>query len=164
VNFPQLADVAFPKVAHEAYRADYGPRWQQGIVDQQPPQLGPAFPTLVPQVDLFGNELGGVESVEILAPLATYAPWNLRAGFPGGSAELTDFVGTYIPLPRSESARQETRDPRPSIESLYENREEYLTIAERAARSLVERGILLEEDVQRVVQRAVDHWDSLLTN
>ncbi len=164
VNFPQLADVAFPKVAHEAYRADYGPRWQQGIVDQQPPQLGPAFPTLVPQVDLFGNELGGVESVEILAPLATYAPWNLRAGFPGGSTELTDFVGTYIPLPANESARQETGDPRPSIESLYENREEYLTIAERAARSLVERGVLLEEDVERVVQRAADHWDSLLTN
>ena len=164
VNFPQLADVEFPKVAHEAYRADYGPRWQQGIVDRQPPQLGPAFPTLVPQVDLFGNELGGVESVEILAPLATYAPWNLRTGFPGSPDELTDFLGTYIPLPRSESARHETGDPRPSIESLYENREDYLTVAERAARSLVERGLLLEEDVKRVVQRAADHWDWLLTN
>ncbi|UCC72833.1 MAG: hypothetical protein JSV86_21180 [Gemmatimonadota bacterium] len=31
--------------------------------------------------------------------------------------------------------------------------------AERAARSLVEQGFLLEEDVDRVVARAADHWD-----
>ncbi len=159
VNFPAVPGVEFPKVVHEAYRADYGPRWSQGIIDFQPPRLGPAFPTRVPQVDLFGNELGGVESVEILAPLATYAPWNLRTGFQGGSDELTDFVGTYIPLPVSESQRQATGDPRPSIESLYPSRAEYLQQAERAARSLVERGFLLEEDVARVLERAAAHWD-----
>ncbi len=159
VNFPAVPGVTLPSVAHQAYRADYGPRWAEGIIDYQPPKLGPAFPTLVPQVDMFGNELGGVESVEILAPLATYTPWNLRTGFPGGTEELTDFLGTYIPLPETESQREAAGDPRPSIASLYSGKQEYLELAERAARSLVERGTLLEEDVARVVQRASDHWD-----
>jgi hypothetical protein len=159
VNSPAVPGVSLPSVAHEAYRADYGPRWSEGIIDYQPPKLGPAFPTLVPQVDLFGNELGGVESVEILAPLATYTPWSLRASYPGGTEEMTDFLGTYIPLPETESQRQAASDSRPSIESLYSGKQEYLELAERAARSLVERGTLLEEDVPRVVRRASDHWD-----
>ncbi len=164
VNFPAVPGVSFPSVAHEAYRADYGPRWPQGIVDVQPPKLGSAFPTLVAQVDRFGNELGGVESVEILAPLATYAPWSLRVGFPGGTDEMTNFVGTYIPLPKTEAERQGTGDPRPSIESLYSSKEDYLALAERAASSLVKQGFLLEEDVDRVVQRASDHWDWNMRN
>jgi hypothetical protein len=159
VNFPTLPGVTFPDVAHEAYRVDYGPRWPDGIIDFQPPKLGPPFPTLVPQVDMFGNELGGVESVEILAPLATYTPWHLRTGFPGGTDELTDFRGTYIPLPQTEAQREATGDARPSIASLYAGKHEYLELAERAARSLVAEGTLLEEDVAWVVQRASDHWD-----
>jgi hypothetical protein len=164
VRFPQLADVDFPKVAHEAYRADYGPRWEQGIVDLQPPELGAAFPTLLPQVDRFGNELGGVESLEILAPLATYAPWNLRIGYLGGTDELANFTGTYIPLPKTEAERQALGDPRPSIESLYASKEEYLELARRAARSLMEQGFLLEEDVEHVVARAAHHWDWIRQN
>lgn len=164
VRFPQLPDVDFPTVAHEAYRADYGPRWKEGIVDVQPPGLGPAFPTLLPQVDRFGNELGGVESIEILAPLATYAPWNLRIGYPGGTDELANFIGTYIPLPKTEAERQALGDPRPSIESLYASKDEYLALARRAARSLVEEGFLLEEDVERVIERAAHHWDWIQGN
>jgi hypothetical protein len=164
IGFPRIPGVEFPRVAHEAYRANYGPRWPQGIIETQPPQLGASFPTLLPQVDRFGNELGGVETVEILAPLATYAPWNLRLGFPGGTAELTNFVGTYIPLPPTDGERTAAGDPRPSIESLYTSKEEYVALAERAASSLAERGFLLKEDLDRVVERAADHWDRIFTN
>ena len=159
VNFPTVQGVTRPSVAHEAYRADYGPRWLEGIIDHQPPKLGPTFPTLVPQVDMFGNDLGGLESVEILAPLATYTPWNLRIDYPGGPEEMTDFLGTYVPLPMTEAEREAAGDSRPSLESLYSSKQEYLQLAERAARSLVERGTLLEEDVPQVVRRASDHWD-----
>ncbi len=159
VRFPKLNDVPFPTVVHEAYRADYGPRWPQGIIDRQPPELGPPFPSLVPQVDSLGNERGGVRSVEILAPLATYAPWNLRAGLPGPQHELTDFFGTFIPLPRTEEERRRFDDPRPSIERLYAGRSDYLAAARRAARSLVERGFLLEKDADAVVERAARIWD-----
>jgi len=164
VNFPTVPGVTLPSVAQEAYRVDYGPRWSDGIIDFQPPKLGPPFPTRVPQVDVFGNDLGGVESVEILAPLATYAPWNLRTGFAGGTGELTDFLGTYIPLPKTERERRAAGDARPSIASLYTDKSEYLQLAERAARSLVAKGTLLEEDVERVVQRASDHWDWIMSH
>jgi hypothetical protein len=159
VAFPKLPDVTFPQVAHEAYRVNYGPRWQEGIIDRQPPELGKPFPILVPQVNTFGNELGGVRSVEILVPLATYTPWSLRTGFPGATDELTDFLGTYIPLPKTEAERRQTGDPRPSIESLYTDKKDYLRSAGRAAHSLVKQGFLLPQDVPSVVLRAEQQWD-----
>ena len=164
VRFPQLRGVTFPAVVHEAYRADYGPRWGEGIIDNQPPKLGEPYPALVPQVDMLGNELGGLATVEILAPLATYAPWNLRTGYPGGTSELTDFVGTWIPLPKTEAERRETGDPRPSIESLYTSKAAYLAAAERAARRLTDEGTLLEEDVAHVLKRASGYWDWIFTD
>jgi hypothetical protein len=164
VNFPSIRGVAFPMKAHEAYRADFGPRWPEGIIDIQPPRLGKPFPVLVPQVDMVGNELGGVETIEILAPLATHTAWNLRYGFPGGADELTDFRGTFIPLPATEAEREATGDPRPSIETLYSGKEEYLTAVERAARSLVEKGFLLEEDVGATRDRASLYWDWIFRN
>jgi hypothetical protein len=159
VRFPQIPGVEFPRVVHEAYRADYGPRWDDGIVDTQPPRLGRPFRSLVSQVDELGNEGAGARALEVLAPLGTYAPWNLRTGVPGGERELRNFVGTYIPLPRTEEERQRHRDPRPSIESLYPTRQHYRAAAALAAADLVEKRLLLPEDVLRVLERAEANWD-----
>jgi len=159
VKFPKLAGLNFPKVTHDAYRMNYGSRWSQGIVDIQPPEIGERFLVVVAQVDKFGNERGGVPSVEILAPLATYAPWNLRTGFAGGTDELTDFVGTYVPLSKTEEERRGSGDPRPSIESLYHGKTDYSRAAKEAAQSLAERGLLLDEHIDAVVARAEAHWD-----
>jgi len=159
--FPELPGVLAPKIVHEAYRADYGSRWSQGLVDHQPPRLGAPFPSLVPQVDALGNELAGVKTLEVRVPLATFTPWNLRAGLAGGNGELTDFLGTYVPLPRSETERQRTRDPRSSVERLYPTRADYLAAAARAAHELVAERLLLPEDTLRVLQRAASHWDWL---
>src|SRR5437899_8317904 len=115
LGFPAIPGVGVPRVAHEAYRADYGPLWSQGIITLEPPRLGPAFPTLVPQVDQAGNELGGLRAVELLVPLATYAPWSLRWGYAAATDELVDFLGTYIPLPTREAERRTAGDPRPSF-------------------------------------------------
>ncbi len=159
VKFPKLAGLNFPTVTHDAYRVNYGSRWSQGIVDIQPPEIGERFSVLVAQVDQFGNERGGVPSVEILAPLATYAPWNLRSGLAGGTDELTDFVGTYVPLSKTEEERRGSGDPRPSIELLYHGETDYFRAAREAARSLAERGLLLDEHIDAVVARAEAHWD-----
>ncbi len=159
VKFPKLAGLIFPKVTHDAYRVNYGSRWSQGILDIQPPEVGTRFPVMVAQVDKFGNERGGVPSVEILAPLATYAPWNLRTGFAGGTDELADFVGTYVPLSKTEEERRSSGDPRPSIEAVYHGKADYSRAAAEAARSLVERGLLLDEHIDAVVARAEAHWD-----
>jgi len=161
VDFPRIPGVKMPDRMHVAHRVDYGPRWGEGIIDRQPPELGLPFLAMVPQVDALGNELGGLRAVEIRVPLGTYAPWNLRIGFPGGTDELTDFYGTYIPLPRTEEEKERTGDPRPSVAALYDGRADYIGRLEAAARELVEAGVLLEEDVAAVVERAGRHWDWL---
>jgi hypothetical protein len=159
VNFPEIPGIKFPKVIHEAYRADYGLRWSSGIVDRQPPFLGPVFPTLVSQLDALGNEAAGVGFVETQVPLATYFPWNLREGFPGGTDELTDFVGTFVPLPRTDEDKASVGDPRPSIMALYGDREDFDQRVRAAANKQVQRGFLLTEDVDSVVERQLDLWD-----
>jgi len=158
--FPAVPGVSRPSVVHVAYHADYGPRFaDEGIVDRQPPRLGAPFPSLVPQVDGLGNEESGVRNVEVRAPLATYAPWNLRTGYPGATDELVDFTGTFLPLPRTEEERAARHDPRPSIASLYPSREAYLDRVRVASNDLVISGFLLAEDLDAVLERAGALWD-----
>lgn len=159
LRLPSIPDLGRPTVVHQADRLDFGPRWEQGIIDQEPPVLGPPFPAFVAQVDSLGNEVGGIRSVELEAPLASYLPWNLRKGLPGDSTELTRILGTYLALPRTEAERRAARDPRPSIASLYRDRGDYLARARRAATALVARRMLRSEDVDRAVARAGAHWD-----
>jgi hypothetical protein len=159
VRFPAIPGVAFPDVIHVAYRADYGPRWPEGVVTKQPPKLGRPFPSLASQVDELGNEIGGLRNVEIRVPLATYAPWSLRVGLPGPRDELADFRGTTIPLPRDAAEKNRTGDPRPAISSLYASREAYLAEVEASARQLVAEGYLLGEDLARVLDAAGRRWE-----
>jgi hypothetical protein len=158
--FPPIPGMKAPEVAHVAYHADYGSRFAEaGIVDRQPPALGPPFPSLVPQVDGLGNEEAGVRSVEIRVPLATYAPWNLRSGYPGATDELVDFTGTFVPLPRTEAEREARHDPRPSIASLYPTRDAYLARVRLASNDLTIAGFILAEDLDGVMTRAAALWD-----
>ena len=113
----------------------------------------------MPKVDEFGNELGGIRNVEIVAPLATYTPWSLRTGLPGPQDELRDFFGTWLPFAKDDNARGD--DPRPNVSALYKNKDEYLARAKQATKELVERGYLLEEDTPRVMERAEKTWDEI---
>ncbi len=159
LGFPKVPGVNPPRVIHEAHRVDYGPRWREGVITLEPPKVGPPFPALVSRVDEAGNEVGGVRGLELLVPLATYAPWNLRGGSGPDAGELTDFLGTYIPLPRTEAERRATGDERPSLEGRYAGKRAYLETAAKAADALVGAGYLLSEDVPRVLGRAEQHWD-----
>lgn len=158
LDLPELPGLRPPRAPHVAYRADYGAGWKDGIITRQPPDLESAYPVRVPQVDDIGNELGGIRNVAIAVPLATYLPWSLRRGLtnPG---EMADFHGTFIPLAVTDDEAERNDDPRPSIESLYPNREVYLDDVGAAARALVERGYLLEQDVERVTADAAERWD-----
>ncbi|PYN93463.1 MAG: hypothetical protein DMD91_29945 [Candidatus Rokuibacteriota bacterium] len=124
VRAPAIPGLSWPRVAHEAYRVDYGPRWREGVITLEPPRLGKPFPVRVPQVDTDGNEVAGVRSLELLAPVATYAPWSLRGGklSPG---ELVDFYGTLIPFPRDRADRERTGDPRLSVTERYGDRKRW---------------------------------------
>ena len=106
-----------------------------------------AYPRLTdrPSVDEDGNETAGVLLPDVAVPLATY------------SASPTFF-------PRTRAVRAATNDPRRSIEERYASRDDYLAKVRDAAESLVKRGYLLFDDIDRVVQRAGDTWDALPTS
>ncbi|TAH37173.1 MAG: hypothetical protein EYC70_09340 [Planctomycetota bacterium] len=159
--FPAIPGLAAPQAAQEAYRCDFGPRWEAGIIDLEPPALGPAYAVLVPQVDALGNELGGVPSLEILAPLATYAPWHLRSGSAGGNGEMDDFYGTFIPLARTAGERTQRGDPRPSIDELWPSRDTYAAAVDAAIGQLIEDRFLLAEDRDPARAQALRTWDWL---
>lgn len=161
VAFPAVPGLETPRVVHDAYRADYGPRFrEEGIVTRQPPDLGEPFPSLVSQVDGVGNELGGVRTVALSVPVGTYLPWNLRGPeAPAAPEELTDFLGTFVPLPRTEGEREAWDDPRPSLEALYGTRNDYMRRVVAAVKDLTEQGLLLPEDAGRMSARAAQLWD-----
>jgi hypothetical protein len=151
----------WPRAAHEAYRVDYGPQWSKGVITLEPPRLGKPFPVRVPQVDADGNETGGVRSVELSAPLATYTPWSLRRGL-ANPDELVDFYGTVIPFARDRAERERRGDPRASVIERYGDRARYVELVRRQAESLARSGFLLVEDVPRVVEQAERRWAWLM--
>jgi Alpha/beta hydrolase domain len=155
MRFPKVPDFKVAKAANVPRRMDFGPRWKQGIIDHEPPKFGKPYGVLVPQVDEFGNELGGIRNVEIAVPLGTYTPWALRIGLPGEQNELRDFYGAWLPLPKTPSEQ----DARPDVKSRYSDKNDYLDQAKRAAKSLTEAGYLLEEDIPRTLDRAAQTWD-----
>jgi len=156
--FPKIPGVHRPHESTTAYRLDFGPKWQQGILQLQPPKVGPLYPGLVPQVDVDGNELDGVRLPEISVPLATYASWNLRDPSIGAPAERVAFELSYLPFPKTLAERQRAGDPRKSIAERYTNREDYLSRYTRALDELIKQRWILPEDRDAVLQRAEQEW------
>jgi hypothetical protein len=157
---PRIPGVAQPHEASAALHLDYGPGWQdKRILALQPPKVGAAFPVMVPQVDLDGNETDGVRLPEITVPLATYTAWNLRDPSIGAPDQRVAFEGSYLPFPRTPADREKTRDPRKSIAERYRNRFEYLTRYSAALDALVKENWILEEDRVLMMQRAEEEWD-----
>jgi hypothetical protein len=107
----------------------------------------------VPQVDTDGNEISGIRLPDIAVPLATYTGWNLyKTPFPEG--ELCDRDGSYVPLAVTRAEREAKKDPRPSLEERYGSHASYVQKVGEAAQKLVAERLLLQEDAERLVERA----------
>ena len=70
-------------------------------------------------------------------------------------------VGSWIPFARTKADREKTGDTRLSIMERYATRAEYLQRLGAAARTLADRGYLLDRDVERVLERGGEEWDYL---
>ena len=131
---------------------DFGPELaSKGVITREPPDLGPAYPFLVPQVDDSGNEIGGLRSPDIAVPLGTYTGW-----LPGNPVSG---AGVYAPVARTRAEREAGGDPRPSIEERYRDRAQYLGLVEEAAQALIGEGYLRGEDLPEILEVAGSHWD-----
>ena len=164
VQFPAIPEIKTPHNNHVAYRVNYGDQWDKGIITNQPPVLGYPFPSLVCQLDESGNEMAGIRNIELRVPLATYFPWNLRTGFKGGSDQLTDFLGTFIPFPLTEEEKAAAGDPRPAILSLYPSKNDYMEKINSEISVLVDQGFVLPQDKVYLSGKASSLWDLITGN
>jgi hypothetical protein len=162
-NPPAIPGVRGPHEATAAYRIDFGPNWRDGILSVQPPKIGQAFPVLVPAIDADGNERDGVRLPEISVPLASYLSWNLRDPSIGAPTERVAFELSFVPFPRTEAERRQSRDPRRSIADRYEDREDYFVRYTNALDKLIQQRWVLPEDRTAMIERGELEWDLATT-
>lgn len=139
LKFPRLPGVQSPSVV-EGARAD-----------------GKARPFLVPQVDVDGNELGGIRTAEHRVPFATFTGWNFRTPTIGGATELVSLLGSAIAFAPTRAARA-AADPRPSIEERYPSKDSWLARASELTQALVAGRYLLAGDAPAVLARLEQWW------
>ena len=155
---PAIPGVRRPYEANQAYRLDFGPHWQEGILSIQPPKVGRAFPLLVPQVDGDGNERDGIHLPEIAVPLATYTGWNLRDPSIGAPTQRVAFEASYLPFAKTAAERRASGDPRKSVAERYSSREDYLAQYQRALDALIAQRWVLPQDRAALLRRGEQAW------
>ncbi|MEM8988359.1 MAG: alpha/beta hydrolase domain-containing protein [Pseudomonadota bacterium] len=167
MSFPDIRHMGRPGDAdfYEAWVMDYGPRfYDEGVIDNEPPKLsGQSYPSFVSKTDAYGNEVAGIPTLELVAPLATYTPWR-RYDYPNSFTMLTDaFTGAVVPFPRTAAEKEKFGDPRPALDVLYASKDDYLAKARDAAQKLVDQGYLLKGDVDDAVGVQSDIWDWIMS-
>jgi hypothetical protein len=161
--FPRIPGVDVPRTVAAPVRLDFGPRFaREGIATIEPPRIGAPFPALLPQVDADGNEIAGLRSPELTAPLATYMGWALYDPRLGRDDELVSLQGSYAPLPVDEAERERTADPRRSIRARYADRASYLAAIENAAAPLIAEGYVRAPDLPGILAAAAERWRVLV--
>jgi Alpha/beta hydrolase domain len=137
---------------------DFGPLYRaedsSGVITREPPHVGSgSYGILEMQVDADGNDLGGIRSVFLQAPIGTYTGWNLgrKDRFENG---LCNLQGSFIPFAATKAERVAAGDPRLSIEERYPTKEAYLAAFKKAASDLVAKRFLAPDDAALLVKRA----------
>ena len=153
--WPEIPGAGAPEDYYQPFRLDPGPRWAtEGIADHVPPEIGPAFQTLVPMINADGNEVAGIRLPHVAVPLATYTGWNLRDASWGAGGMLTRWMGSYLTFPRTPAEGSSLRDPRRSVQERYRTHDAYVAEVERVCRELVAGGYLLERDAEMLIREA----------
>lgn len=132
---------------------DFGPRMDRRIMDHAAVP-GAAYPALICDVDIDGNDVAGLLHPEVSVPLASYLPWNVQASASGAPGEGVILVGAMIPFAASPGD-----DDRPAIPERYASQADYLARVRDAVRQLVADRMLLAEDEERMLQAASKRWD-----
>ena len=154
-GFPKIPGVRYQGLHNRQLFLDYGPQIHRGIISVHPPRQigGDGYTILVPKVDADGNDIAGIRLPAVQVPTGTHTGWNLQtAGL--ARDELSGLLGSYIPFAKTEAERRKLRDPRPSLQSRYKDKPDYVRQVSRAARILVEERFLLYEDAERIIAEA----------
>jgi hypothetical protein len=162
-RFPRVSDhtlvppwpesaFGFPKIPGLTYTGKHSELHIKDFSVQPPQNIpGTRYTILVPKVDADGNDIGGIRSVAVQVPLATYIGWNQRReGLMEN--ELCGNWGAYFPFAKTAADRD--ADPRPSLQERYGTQAGYVAKVEEASQKLVSEGFLLPDDAARIVQEA----------
>jgi hypothetical protein len=146
------ARFGFPAIPGVNYNGKYNVQSLKDYKVQPPRSIpGTQYPALAPKVDSDGNDIGGIRSVALQVPVATYMGWNhRRAGFM--EDELCGLQGTTLPF--AKTAAERGADPRPSLQERYGSKANYVAKVEAAAANAVKEGFLLPDDAARIVSDA----------
>src|SRR5918996_1409387 len=158
IGWPDIPGAPTPdNVMNVLMDYDLGPDFryndQSGVIANVVPPIEQIIPTPAPKVDEDGNEIAGVKSVLLRAPLGTYTSWNPVASGPLKGNEGSLAAG-YIPFAMTTAQRLASGDPRRSIEERYGSQEGYNCLVQRVARQEVKKRFLLQEDADRLVAQA----------
>jgi hypothetical protein len=155
-----VADIRYPKVpgigAPNALKAGVRARNRQ-LPDGA--GEGTELPLLVPQVDTDGNDLGGILMPDLAVPLGTAAGWVFRSKSLGSPQELVMLRGAWVPLAATQSQREKTNDPRPSLEERYASKDEFMAKVKTVIEKLIEQRFMLESDLEPQMKQASERWD-----
>ena len=161
---PETYDKAFPRIPgvprpaySPLYQYDFGKGFNlpdmTGAMDITPPRIVKVIPQLVPRIDADGNEMDGIRSPLLAAPLGSYVGWNIAAaGFEKG--RYCGNTGGYIPFAATKAERLARGDPRPSLEERYSSHAAYVAKVKTQADALVAQRYMLKADAERVVAEA----------
>ena len=161
---PENYAKAFPLIPGQP-RPAYSPLYQYdlgktfnypdmtGAMSVVPPRIVRTIPQLVPRIDADGNELDGIRSPLISAPLGSYVGWNINAsGFEQG--RYCGNTGGYIPFSATKAERLAKGDPRPSLAERYPSHAAYVAKVKAQADALVAQRYMLSADAARIVAEA----------
>jgi hypothetical protein len=158
---PGIPDSIFlpENFAFPVFDYDWGPQFNHseasGVPTNVPPPIRRAIPMKVPKVNADGNEIDGVPTVLVMAPLGTYLGFNITAdGFHRG--QVCNYVGGYVPFARTRAERMASGDSRPSLEERYGSHEGYEAAVRAAAEKAFAEGFLLAADRDRLIRQAAE--------
>ena len=96
---------------------------------------------------------------DVAVPLATYTGWALRSSPQANDG--CESSGQFIPFPKTAAARTATGDPRLSVAERYPTYGSYYVKVSDAIHHLVNRRLMLPEDVQSELTRLVNLGQTL---
>jgi alpha/beta hydrolase family protein len=157
MGFPGIPGRPSPEnLAHPLLDYDLGPHFNyqdaSGFLTAVP-RLKRSLPQLVVKVDADGNEIAGIKSPLQMAPLGTYAGWNVTASGPL-KGHVCGNSGGWIPFAKTKAERLASGDPRPSLEERYRSHDEYVQAVSKAAGKLVQERYLQQQDADAMIKQA----------
>ena len=159
-SFPAVPDVEAPVLVELHPRFEWGERFEQGILDNALPGIGPLYPNLVPVVGLDGNEVAGIRPPHVAVPVASYTGWNYPKDFDGAENTVASRLsGAWLPFCKDRQEKISRGDSRKSLAELYKGRGDYLDRLRRYAEKMVDQGLMLAEDVDLVLEQGGAMYD-----